>query len=127
VIDKRRPTHNVVEVMNVIGDVEGKNVLLVDDMIDTGGTFVAAARMLKDKGAKEIYGAITHPILSGNSVENIESSPLTKVFVTDSIPIQGNIVSDKIVVRSASELLAEAIIRSYRNESISSLFEIDKS
>jgi len=127
VIDKRRPTHNVVEVMNVIGDVDGKNVLLVDDMIDTGGTFVAAAKMLKEKGAKEIYGAITHPILSGNAVENIESSPLTKVFVTDSIPIERNIVSDKIVVRSASELLAEAIIRSYRNESISSLFEIDKS
>jgi len=127
VIDKRRPTHNVVEVMNVIGDVDGRNVLLVDDMIDTGGTFVAAAKVLKARGAKEIYGAITHAILSGHAVENIDSSPLTKVFVTDSVPIEANVVSEKIVVRSASELLAEAIIRSYRNESISSLFEIDKS
>lgn len=126
VIDKRRPKHNQVEVMNIIGDVEGKDVLLVDDMIDTGGTIVNAVKALRERGAKLIYGAITHPLLSGNALEKIQNSEMSKLYVTDSIPLKGTQV-DKIVVRSAAGLLAEAIIRSYRNESISSLFDIDKS
>ena len=126
VIDKRRPKHNQVELMNIIGDVEGKDVLLVDDLIDTGGTIVNAVKALRDRGARQIYGAITHPLLSGNALERIQNSEISKLYVTDSIPLkEGH--GDKIVVRSASGLLAEAIIRSYRNESISSLFEIDKS
>lgn len=125
VIDKRRPKHNQVEAMNIIGDVNGKNILLVDDLIDTGGTFVAAVNTLKEKGAKEIFGAVTHPLLSGDAIKKIEDSAITKLYVTDSIPLK-NELSKKIVVRTASGLLAEAIVRSHRNESISSLFEIDK-
>jgi len=125
VIDKRRPKHNQVEAMNIIGDVNGKNVLLVDDLIDTGGTFVAAVNTLKEKGAKEIYGAVTHALLSGDAIKRIEDSAITKLYVTDSIPLK-NGTSKKIVVRTSSGLLAEAIIRSHRNESISSLFDIDK-
>jgi ribose-phosphate pyrophosphokinase len=126
VIDKRRPKQNQVEVMNVIGDVNNKDVLLVDDMIDTGGTFVSAIKVLKERGAKNIYGAVTHAVLSGEAIEKIHDSEITKLYVTDSIPLEGK-VSDKIVVRTASDLLAQAIVRSHRNESISTLFEIDKS
>lgn len=125
VIDKRRPKHNQVEAMNIIGEVSDKSVLIVDDLIDTGGTFVAAVNTLKEKGAKEIYGAVTHPLLSGDAIKKIEDSAITKLYVTDSIPLK-NGLSKKIVVRTASGLLAEAIVRSHRNESISSLFEIDK-
>lgn len=124
-IDKRRPKHNLAEVMNIIGEVDGKNILLVDDLIDTGGTFVGAVKALKERGAKEIYGAVTHPLLSGEAVNRIKESELTKLYVSDSIPLRVN-DCEKIVVRSASGLFAEAIVRSYRNESISSLFEIDK-
>jgi len=126
VIDKKRSRHNTVDEMTLIGDVKDKNVLIVDDMIDTGGTFVAAVKTLKENGAKEVYGTITHPILSGNAIDIIENSELTKLYVTDSIPLKTDSELKKISVRTASELLAEAIIRSYRNESISSLFEIDK-
>lgn len=125
VIDKRRQVQNQSEVMNIIGDVKDKNVLLVDDLIDTGGTFVNATEALKKQGAKDIYGAISHALLSGNAIEKIEKSSLKKLYITDSIPLERE--SDKIVVRSASELFAEAIIRCHENESISSLFEIDKS
>ncbi len=125
VIDKRRPDHNVVEIMNLIGDVEDKNVLLVDDLIDTGGTFVAAVNALKKNRAKKVYGVATHPLFSGEAIKNIEASDIEKLYVTDSIPLKNN-KSSKIVVRTASGLFAEAIIRSNRNESISSLFEIDK-
>lgn len=127
VIDKRRPEQNKAEVMNIIGDVEGKNVLLVDDLIDTGGTFVSAIEALKNKGAVKIYGAVTHPLLSGSAIEKIENSALTKLYVSDSIPLPKNIKSNKIEVRTASALLAEAIRRTHNHESISSLFEIDKS
>lgn len=124
VIDKRRPKHNFAEVMNIIGSVEGKDVLLVDDMIDTGGTFVSVVSSLKERGAQNIYGAISHPLLSGNAIERIENSEITKLYVSDSIPL--NKETSKIEVRTASELLAQAIIRSFNNESISSLFEINK-
>lgn len=124
VIDKRRPKHNMAEVMNIIGSVEGKNVLLVDDLIDTGGTFVSAIKSMKERGALEVYGAITHPLLSGNAISRIEDSEITKLFVSDSIPL--NSKPDKIEVRTSSELLAEAIIRSFNDESISSLFENNK-
>ncbi len=126
VIDKRRPKHNQAEAMNIIGEVEGKNVLLVDDLIDTGGTFVSSIKALKEKGAKDIYGAITHALLSGEAIMRIKDSEIKKLYVTDSIPLKSD-AGGKIVVRSASGLFAEAIIRSSRNESISSLFEIDKS
>ncbi|MBU1095581.1 MAG: ribose-phosphate pyrophosphokinase [Bacteroidetes bacterium] len=125
VIDKRRPAPNKVEVMNVIGDVEGQNILLIDDLIDTAGTFVSAIKALKLKGANKIFGAITHAVLSGSAIEKIESSELDKLYVTDSIPLAKS--SSKIEVKSATHLFAEAIIRSHNNESISSLFDVDKS
>lgn len=127
VIDKRRPEQNKAEVMNIIGEVKGKDVLLVDDLIDTGGTFVSAINALKAKGANKIYGAVTHPVLSGNAIELIENSPLTKLYVTDTIPFPKDIRTSKIEVRTAAGLLAEAIRRTHNNESISSLFDTDKS
>ena len=127
VIDKRRPKQNQAEVMNIMGDVENKDVLLVDDLIDTAGTFIGAINALKEKGAKKIFGAVTHPVLSGEAVERIEKSDIAKLYVTDSIPLPKNIVTTKIEVRTASGLLAEAIRRTHNNESISSLFDIDKS
>lgn len=125
VIDKRRPKPNYAEVMNIIGNVEDKDVLLVDDLIDTGGTFVSAIKALKENGAKEIYGAITHGVLSDSAVQKIEASEIKKLYISDTICFD-NKSSDKIVVRTASEIFAEAILRTHRNESISSLFDIDK-
>ena len=126
-IDKRRPNHNQAEVMNVIGEVDGKNILIVDDLIDTGGTFVAAISALKKRGAKKIYGAITHPLLSGKALQRIESSELDKLYVTDTIPLRNLAPDSKIQINTSAELFAEAIIRSHYNESISSLFDVDKS
>ena len=87
VIDKRSPKQNQAEVMNIIGDVDGKDILLVDDLIDTAGTFVSAIEALKEKGAKNIYGSVTHAVLSGEAIEKIEKSDLKKLYVTDSIPL----------------------------------------
>jgi ribose-phosphate pyrophosphokinase len=125
VIDKRRPIQNQAEVVNIIGSVEGKDVLIVDDLIDTAGTFVGAVDALKKHGAKDIYGAITHPLLSGSALQRIESSELKKLYVSDTIQFKGH--SDKIQVLSASEIFSEAIRRTFNNESISSLFDVDKS
>lgn len=126
VIDKRRPKQNLAEVMNIIGDVDGKDILIVDDLIDTAGTFVGAIEALKEKGAKEIYGAITHPVLSGNALERISNSKVTKLFLTDTINTEAMHKENKIQIVSSAELFAEAIRRTFNNESISSLFHIDK-
>ena len=126
VIDKRRPKQNLAEVMNVIGEVDGKDILIVDDLIDTGGTFVGAVEALKEKGALNIYGAITHPVLSGKALERISNSLITKLYVTDTINIEGIDQEEKIQVISSADLFAEAIRRTFNNESISSLFHIDK-
>lgn len=126
VIDKRRPKQNLAEVVHIIGDVKDKDVLLVDDLIDTAGTFVGAIEALKNKGAKNIYGAITHPIFSGSALERLHNSQLEKLFVSDTIPLHGDIDRNKISVISAAGIFAEAIRRTYNNESISSLFDIDK-
>lgn len=123
-IDKRRPKPNVAEVVNIIGNAEGKNVLIVDDLIDTAGTFVNAIKALRDNGAREIYGACTHPILSGKALERINNSDVTALVVTDSIPLKEE--SPKIEVRSVSKVFAEAIVRTHNNQSISSLFDVDK-
>ena len=125
VIDKRRPKQNLTEVMNIIGEVEGKDILLVDDLIDTAGTFISAAKALKDKGAGKIYGAITHPLLSGPAMERLNSGDVDKLFVTDTIYFNES-ACDRIVKISAAPLFGEAITRTYKNESISSLFNIDK-
>jgi ribose-phosphate pyrophosphokinase len=124
VIDKRRPKANLAEVVHIIGSVEDKDVLLVDDLIDTAGTFVSAIEALKKNGARNIYGSVTHPLLSGPALERINNSDLTKLYVTDTIPVKNG--SEKIEVVSASDIFAEAIRRTYNNESISSLFDVDK-
>ncbi len=126
VIDKRRPKQNLAEVINIIGSVDGKDVLLVDDLIDTGGTFVSAVEALKNEGAKNIYGAITHPVFSGEALKRLESSQLTKLFVSDTIPFKEDGKTEKVSVITVSEIFAEAIRRTFDNESISSLFDIDK-
>jgi ribose-phosphate pyrophosphokinase len=126
VIDKRRPKQNFAEVMNIIGDVEGKDILIVDDLIDTAGTFVGAIDALKEKGALNIYGAITHSVLSGKAIERLRNSQLTKLYLTDSINIPEIEKEEKINVITSAELFAEAIRRTFNNESISSLFHIDK-
>jgi len=122
VVDKRRPKHNVAEVMNIIGEVKGKNVVMVDDLIDTGSTFVQCAEALKAAGAEAIVGVCTHPVFSAKAVEKITGSPaIERLFVTDTIPLQQQ--HEKITVISVAELFAEAIIRTHENQSISSLFE----
>ena len=126
VIDKRRPKQNLAEVVHIIGSVENKDVLLVDDLIDTAGTFVGAIDALKKKGAQNIYGAITHPLLSGPAIDRINNSQITKLFVSDTIPIHKDADTNKISVITASSIFAEAIRRTFNNESISSLFDIDK-
>ncbi len=123
-IDKRRPSQNKAEVMNIIGNARGKNILIVDDLIDTAGTFVNAVTALKEQGAVDIYGACTHPILSGNAIERINKSPVKSVTVIDTIPVRSG--SSKIEVQSSAKLFAEAITRTHKNESISSLFDVDK-
>ncbi|MCK6601324.1 MAG: ribose-phosphate pyrophosphokinase [Bacteroidetes bacterium] len=121
VVDKRRPRANVAEVMNIIGDVEGKNVLLVDDLVDTAGSLCNAAAALMEKGALSVQAAVAHPILSGAAIEKIDNSVLTKLYVTDSIPMRQ--ACSRIQVMSVAEVFAEAIHRIYTDESISSLFE----
>jgi ribose-phosphate pyrophosphokinase len=123
-IDKRRPKPNEAEVMNIIGNVKGKNILIVDDLIDTAGTFVNAADVLKKHGALEIFGACTHAILSGDAFKRIEASSIKELAVTDTIPLRR--MCSKVEVRSTAHIFAEAILRTHRNESISSLFDIDK-
>ncbi len=124
-IDKRRPSHNKAEVMHIIGDPKDKNIVIVDDMIDTATTFLNSIKALKDAGANEIYGVCVHPVLSGNAYEKLESTEeLTKLFCTDTIPLKKQ--SEKIQVVSVADLLAEAIVRTHDNRSISSLFEIER-
>ncbi len=122
VVDKRRPKHNVAEVMNIIGDVEGKNVIIIDDLIDTGSTFVQCAEALKKQGAKRIVGVCTHPVFSGTAMERIaQSDAISVLYVSDTIPLKGD--HPKIEVFSVAELFAEAIVRTHENQSISSLFD----
>lgn len=124
VIDKRRPKQNEAEVMNIIGDVAGKNILIVDDLIDTAGTLCNAVRALQKEGANNVYAACTHAVLSGQAVDRINASGLSKIVVTDSIPRSHE--SPKIEEESVAHIFAEAMKRSFKHMSISSLFDIDK-
>lgn len=120
IIDKRRPKANDVEIMNIIGDVDGRDVLMIDDMIDTAGTLTQAASALKAQGASEIYAACTHPILSGTAIQKIIASPIKKIVATDTIPMRAS--CEKIEVVSVAHIFAEAIARIHKAESISVLF-----
>ncbi|MBB6638281.1 ribose-phosphate diphosphokinase [Cohnella thailandensis] len=123
IIDKRRPEPNVVEVMNIIGDVSGRTAILIDDIIDTAGTISLAAEALKKAGAREIYCCCTHPVLSGKALERLEAAPISEVVVTDTIPLRDPSASTKLRVLSVAPLIAEAIVRIHEQQSISKLFE----
>ncbi len=124
VLDKRRPHQNEAEVMNIIGDVAGRNVILIDDIIDTGGTLTTAANALRDAGALEIMAACTHALLSGPAYERVEESALSRLIVTDTIPLTRP--SEKIGVVSVAGLFSDAIRRIYVDESVSTLFRDKK-
>ncbi len=123
IIDKRRPEANKSEVMNIIGKVEGQDCIIIDDMIDTAGTLTAAAKALKAQGARSISAYCTHAVLSGNAIENINSSALTELVVTDTIPLSENAQKcDRIRQLSLADMLSEAIRRVNEEESLSSMF-----
>lgn len=122
IIDKRRPSADKAEVINVVGRVKGKEVLIVDDIVDTAGTLMAAVKVLKKKGARDIYASSTHPVLSGDAYERIEDSPLKGLVVTDTIPLRQGKVKTKLKVLSVAPLLGEAVRRIHENKSVSSLF-----
>ena len=123
IIDKRRPQANVSEVVNVVGEVEGKDCLLTDDMIDTAGTICEAARALKDIGARDIYVCATHALLSGPAVERLTGAPIKEVTVTDTVRIPPAKRFPNLCVLSVGELLAKAIRYIHSEQSVSSLFE----
>lgn len=123
IIDKRRPKHNEAEIMNIIGDVAGRNILIIDDICDTAGTLVNAAVALKENKANDIYVACTHPLFSGPALERIERSPITEMKVTDTVYLPPEKKIDKVGILSASDLFGEAIKRIHGEESISSLFD----
>jgi ribose-phosphate pyrophosphokinase len=123
IIDKRRPKPNECEVMNIIGSVKGRNVIIRDDMVDTAGTLTQAAHALADQGAKDIYAICTHAVLSGEAQERIESSPIKKIIITDSIDVSAKGLSDKYIVISCAGIFGEAIRRISEEKSVSSLFD----
>jgi len=123
IVDKRRARANVAEVMNLIGDVEGKHAILLDDMIDTAGTLTNAARALMEKGAARVSAYAVHPVLSGPAIERLEDSPIDRVVVTDTIPLREEArACAKIQVLSVAHLFGEAIRRIHSADSLSSLF-----
>ncbi|PTL35740.1 phosphoribosylpyrophosphate synthetase [Candidatus Methylomirabilis limnetica] len=121
-IDKRRTRPNEAKIMHIVGDVEGRDVIIVDDMIDTGGTLTQAVTALLEKGAKRIFASCTHPVLSGPAVERIDGSALEEVVVTNTIPLPDGRMSKKLTVLSVAPLLGEAISRIHKEESVSCLF-----
>jgi ribose-phosphate pyrophosphokinase len=123
-IDKRRTSPNIAKAMNVVGDVEGKDVCIIDDMIDTAGTLVEAAKSLREHGAKRIYAFATHGILSGPAAKRIhECDELESVIITDTIPLSEECSKvPKIVTLSTADILSKAIHRTYNHDSVSSLF-----
>lgn len=123
IIDKRRPKPNVAKVMNIIGDVEGRTCIIMDDMVDTANTLCEAARALKERGAKKVVAYCTHPVLSGTAVQRIEQSALDELVVTDTIPLRDEAKASKRIRQlSVAELLAETMRRISNEDSVSSLF-----
>lgn len=123
IIDKRRPRPNVAEVMNIIGNIEGKTAILIDDIIDTAGTITLAANALVEHGAKEVYACCTHPVLSGPAIERIQNSTIKELVITNSIVLSEEKKIDKITELSVAPLIAEAIIRVHEEQSVSTLFD----
>ncbi|MUV38022.1 Ribose-phosphate diphosphokinase [Lentibacillus sp. JNUCC-1] len=123
IIDKRRPAPNVAEVMNIVGNIEGRTAILIDDIIDTAGTITLAANALIENGAKEVYACCTHPVLSGPAIERIENSQIKELIVTNSIPLPDEKNIGKITQLSVASLIGEAIIRVHELKSVSKLFD----
>jgi ribose-phosphate pyrophosphokinase len=123
IIDKRRPAANVAEVLNVVGEVDGKNCLLADDMVDTGGTLANAVVALKERGAKQVFACATHALLSGSATEKLSAAPLDEFVVTNTIHIPDERRFDRLTVLSVAGLLANAVEYIHSNESVSQLFE----
>ena len=123
IVDKRRPEPNKSEIMNIIGDIEGKNCILMDDMIDTAGTITNAANALKDLGALSVNACATHAVLSGPAIERIQSSAIEELVLLNTIPLPEEKKTDKMKVISVAPLFAEAMTRVFTNGSISTLFE----
>ncbi|OFL49448.1 ribose-phosphate pyrophosphokinase [Nosocomiicoccus sp. HMSC067E10] len=123
IIDKRRPRANVAEVMSIVGDIKGKTAIVIDDIIDTGGTIKLAADKLIEEGATEVYVCCSHPVLSGKAIENLQESQIKEVIVTNSIKLPVEKQIDKIKQLSVGELLAEAITRIHEERSVSRLFD----
>ncbi len=125
IVDKRRISPEKAEAMNILGEVEGKNAILVDDLIATGGSLIEASNALKKAGVKKIYAAVVHGVLTGNAISNIENSVIEELIITNTIPSENHNTHPKIRVLSVAPLLAEAIKRIHREESISCLFGPD--
>ncbi|MEL6159823.1 MAG: ribose-phosphate pyrophosphokinase [Cyanobacteria bacterium J06554_11] len=122
IIDKRRQAHNVAEVMNLIGDVEGKTAVLVDDMIDTAGTICEGARVLRENGAREVYACATHAVFSPPAVERLSSGLFEEVIVTNTIPVVPDRQFDQLTMLSVANMLGETIWRIHEESSVSSMF-----
>ncbi|MCL6573002.1 MAG: ribose-phosphate diphosphokinase [Bacillus sp. (in: Bacteria)] len=123
IIDKRRPRPNIAEVMNIVGNIEGKVAILIDDIIDTAGTITLAANALIENGALEVYACCTHPVLSGPAIERIQNSKIKELVVTNSIILSEEKMTDKIITLSVAPLIGEAIIRVHEDQSVSTLFD----
>jgi len=123
IIDKRRPAPNEAEVMNIIGDVEGREAIMIDDLIDTGGTIVQGAEELLKRGAISVYACCTHPVLSGPAKTRIQNSEIRELVVTDTIPLRNSLKMEKITVLSVAGLIGDAIKRVHGEMSVSELFE----
>ncbi len=123
IIDKRRPTANVSEIMHIIGEVQGKIAIIVDDIVDTAGTLTNAAKALHEDGAEVVYACCTHPVLSGDAIDKINKSPLKELVVTNTITFKRPMPTDKVRVLSVGSLIGEAIRRVYHKESLSAIFE----
>lgn len=123
IIDKRRPEPNVAEVMNIIGTIRGKNVIMIDDIIDTAGTVSQGARALKQWGANDIYVCCTHPVLSGPAIERLADAPVKEILVTNTIKVPKEKMISKLKILSVAPLLGEAIIRIHEDLSVSKLFD----
>jgi len=124
IIDKRRPAANEAEVRNVVGEVDGKTCLLVDDMVDTGGTLANAVQALRDRGARQVYAGATHAVLSGSAVEKLAAAPLEEFVVTNTIHVPEDRRFDGLKILSVASLFAQAIACVHNNESVTSLFEL---
>ncbi len=121
IIDKRRPAHNVSEIMNVIGEVEGKSVILIDDIIDTAGTVCNAADVMMEKGAREVFVCCTHPVFSGPAMERLSKAPIQEIIVTNTIPLREKLPN--LTVLSIAPLIGEAVLRIHEDLSVSKIFE----